>query len=77
VVAGDAVFQVFHLDVVKVDLGCCICCNDNICMLQVYISSVISDVSNVCFKDVYLDVAYVAMTLPACFKCFICFILML
>jgi hypothetical protein len=26
-------FQVFHLDIAKVDLGCCICCNDNIRML--------------------------------------------
>jgi hypothetical protein len=27
------VFQVFYLDVTKVDLRCCICCNDNIRML--------------------------------------------
>ena len=29
-------FQVFDLDVVKVYLRCCICCNDNIHMLSVY-----------------------------------------
>jgi hypothetical protein len=33
-------FQVFRLDVAKVDLRCCICCNDNIRMLQAYVSSV-------------------------------------
>jgi hypothetical protein len=31
-------FKVFHLDVVKVDLRCCICSNDN--MLQAYVLSV-------------------------------------
>ena len=30
-------FQVFHLDVAKVDLGCC---NDNIHILQAYVSNV-------------------------------------
>jgi hypothetical protein len=91
VVLGDALFQVFqvlfqvfHLDVVKVDLGYCICCNDNIRMLQAYVSS-ISDVSDVCFKCVHLDVvkvdlgccndnirmlqAYVSRVLDVCFKC--------
>ena len=63
-VADDTVFQVY---VAKVDLGYCICCNNNIRMLQTYVSSVL-DVSDVCFKCVYLDVAYVAMALPICFK---------
>jgi hypothetical protein len=36
-----------RFDVVKIDLGCCICCNDNIRMLQVYASSV-SGVSSRC-----------------------------
>ena len=73
-VAGDAVFQVFqtlfqvfHLDVAKLDKGCCICFNDIICMLQAYVSSV-SAILDVCFKCVYLDVAYVAIALLACFK---------
>jgi hypothetical protein len=39
-------FQVLRLDVAKVDLGCCICCIDNIRMLQAYVLSV----SDVCFK---------------------------
>jgi hypothetical protein len=37
-------------------------------MLQAYVLSV-SDVSDVCFKCVYLNVAYVAMALPACSRC--------
>jgi hypothetical protein len=41
------VFQVYYQDVAKVDMRCCICCNDNICILQAYVSSV-SGVSNVC-----------------------------
>jgi hypothetical protein len=56
-------FQVFHLNVAKVDLGCCICCSDNIHMLQAYVFMCFS-----CFKsmfqvfhhdvaEVYLDVA--------------------
>jgi hypothetical protein len=36
-----------RFDVVKIDLGCCICCNDNIHMLQTYVSSV-SGVSSGC-----------------------------
>jgi hypothetical protein len=60
--------QVFRLDVVKVDLGCFICCNDNIHMFQAYVQSV-SVVSDVCFKRFYLDVAIVAMAAHACFKC--------
>jgi hypothetical protein len=42
-------FQVFHLDVTKVDLQCCIRCNDNVRMLQAYVSSG-SNVSVICFK---------------------------
>jgi hypothetical protein len=56
-------FEAFHLNVAKVDLGCCICCNNNICMLQAYVFKYFS-----CFKNmfqvfhhnvakVYLDVA--------------------
>jgi hypothetical protein len=41
-------FQVFHLDVETIYLGCCICCNDKIRMLQAYVSSV-SDVCCKCF----------------------------
>jgi hypothetical protein len=69
-VTGDAMFQalfqVFHLDIAKVDLGCCICCNDIIRMLQAYVSTVL-DVSEVCFMCVYMYVAYVAMPIHACF----------
>jgi hypothetical protein len=36
-------------------------------MLQAYVSSV-SDVLDICFKCVYLDVAYVVVALPACSK---------
>jgi hypothetical protein len=43
-------FQVFHLNVTKVDLGCCIRCNGNIRMLQAYVSS-ISGVLDICFKS--------------------------
>jgi hypothetical protein len=60
-------FQVFYLDVAKVDLRCCICCNDNIRMLQVYVLNV-SGVFKHMFQVFRLDVAYVAMALPACFK---------
>jgi hypothetical protein len=42
-------FQVFDLDVAKVYLRCCMCYNDNISMLQVYVFSV-SGISDVCFK---------------------------
>jgi len=58
---------VFHPDVAKVDLECCICCNDNIRMLQAYVSSVFR-----CFKYMFqvfhMDVAYVAMAIHICFK---------
>ena len=69
-------FQVFHLDVAKEDLRCCICCNDNICMLQAYVSSV-SVVSNVCFKCFIMLLHMFAMALYACFKYFRCFRLVL
>jgi hypothetical protein len=69
-------FQVFHLDVAKVDLGCCICCIDNVRMLQAYASRV----SDVCCKCFHLDiskvdvgVAHIAMAIHTCFKCFVCF----
>jgi hypothetical protein len=66
-------FQVFHLDVAKVDLRCCICCNDNICMLQVYVFK--------CFRCIFqvfhLDVAYTCMLQGYVYKCFRCLIRML
>jgi hypothetical protein len=40
-------FQVFRLNVAKVDLECYICCKCNIRMLQAYVSCV----SDVCFKS--------------------------
>jgi hypothetical protein len=70
-------FQVFYLDVAKVNLGCCICCNDNIRMLQAYVSSVL------CVSDVYLKCfiwmlhtllwlyTYVSSVSDLCCKCFI------
>jgi hypothetical protein len=61
-------FQVFHLDVAKVYLGCFICCNDNVCMFQAYVQSV-SVVLDISFKCFHLDVAYVAMVAHAYFKC--------
>jgi hypothetical protein len=70
-------FQMFHLDIAKVDLRCCICCNDNICMLQAYVSSV----SDVCFKCfiwmlhtllwLYTHVSSVSYVSNLCCKCFI------
>ena len=55
--------------------GCCTCCNGYICMLQVYVSNV-SDVSEVCCKCLYIDVAkvdrdvaHVVMAIHVCFKC--------
>jgi hypothetical protein len=70
-------FQVFDLDVVKVDLGYFICYNDNICMFQAYTQSVLV-VSDTCFKCFHLDVAYVAMAIHM-FQVFVfmCFRLML
>jgi hypothetical protein len=66
-------FQVFHLYVTKVDLGCCICCKCNIRMF-----------ASLCFRcfrrlfqmfHLYVlkvdhDIAHVAMATHACFKCF-------
>jgi hypothetical protein len=66
-------FQMFHLDVAEVYLRCCICCNDNIRMLQAYIFKCFRRM----FKAFHLDVAYVVMAILACFKCFGCFKLML
>jgi hypothetical protein len=64
-------FQVFHLYVEKVDMGCCICCNDYIAwckpMFQVF------QVFRRMFQVFHLEVAYVAMVIHACFKCFGCF----
>jgi hypothetical protein len=65
-------FQVFHLDNTKVDLGCFICCNDNIHMFQAYVQSVLV-VSDAYFKCFHLYVACIAMVVHACFKClFLC-----
>jgi hypothetical protein len=73
-------FQVFYLNVAKVDLGCFICCNDNIRMFQAYVQSV-SVVSDACFNCFHLDVAYVCYgythMLSFCFHVFGCFKLML
>jgi hypothetical protein len=48
-------FKCFDLDVAKIYLRCCICCNDNICMLQTYVFK--------CFRRMFqvfwLDVAKV------------------
>jgi hypothetical protein len=41
-------------------------------MLQAYVSNV-SDVSNVFYKYFYLDIAYVAVAMHVCSKCFTCF----
>ena len=41
-------FQVFHLNVVKVYLRCYICCNGNIRILQAYVL-IISDIYFKCF----------------------------
>ena len=60
-------FQVFHLDVAKVDMGCRLCYNDNIRMLQAYVSSVLGIFRRM-FQVFHLDVAYVVMALPACCK---------
>ena len=58
--------QVFHMDVAKVDQRCCICCNSCTRMLQTSIPNVSSVFSDVCYKCVYLDVAYVS---HICFLC--------
>jgi hypothetical protein len=66
VVAGNAVcfrhfilmFQMFHLDVAKVHLGCCICCNDNI-----------RHVASLCFKCYRCFQAYVSSVPSRCCIC--------
>jgi hypothetical protein len=66
-------FQVFHLDVAKVDLRCCICCNNNIRMLQTYVS-VVSDVCFKCFIGIlqkYIWMLHNMHVSRACFQCFI------
>jgi hypothetical protein len=65
--AFQALFQVFHLDIAKVDLRRCIGCNGIIRMLQAYVSTIL-DVSEICFKCVYLDIAYVVMPIHVCFS---------
>jgi hypothetical protein len=89
VAADDVVFQVFQAfqtnvssvssGCCRVDLGCFICCNDNICMFQAYVQSV-SVVSDACFLCFHLDVAYVCygcthmfqVFVFMCFRCCIC-----
>ena len=45
-----------HLDVVKVDLECCICCHDNIRILQSVCVGVESDQQvNICSFSVHCD----------------------
>ena len=64
----------FYLDVVKVYLRCCICCNDNIRMLQAYIFKCFRRMFQVFHLDVAkidLDVAYTFMLHEYTFKCFI------
>jgi hypothetical protein len=62
-------FQLFYLDIVKVDLRCFICCNDNIRIFQVYVQSVLV-VSDTCFKCFHLDVAYIALDTHVSSVCF-------
>jgi hypothetical protein len=72
-VAGDIVFQCFrcfkvmfqvsHLDFVKVDLRCCICCNQ-----YMHVASLCFKCFRYMFQVFYLDVAYVAMVLYVCSK---------
>jgi hypothetical protein len=72
-------FKGFRLDVSKVDLGC-VCCNNDIHMLQAYVSSV-SYISNVCFKCfiwmLHMLLWLYTYVLSICFECFKCFRLML
>jgi hypothetical protein len=72
--------QVFRLDVVKVDLGCFICCNDNIHMFQAYVQRI--SVVSACFKCFHLDIVYVCYDYTCIFQvfvfmCFRCFRLIL
>ena len=69
-------FQLFCLDFAKVDLGCCICCNDNIRMLQAYVSSVLGVFK--CFIWMLHMLLWLYTHVSGlCFKCFSCFKLML
>ena len=80
-------FQVFHLDVAKVYLRCCICCNDNIRMLQAYVFKCFICIFQVFHLDVTkvdLDVAnarmsqeYVLSVSGVSYVCCTCFIWML
>jgi hypothetical protein len=73
-------FQVFHLDVTKIDLRCFICCNDNIGMLEAYILSVlgVSDVCSKCFISMLHILLWLHMHVSSvCLKCFGYFGLML
>jgi hypothetical protein len=81
-------FQVFYLNVAKVNMRCC---NGNIRMMQAYVLivscvlDVLFQISSGCFKS-SSSVAHVAMVIHACFKhmfqvfhlssdvCCICFI---
>jgi hypothetical protein len=60
-------FQVFYVDVAKVDLGCCVH------MLQAYVSSVLN-VSDICFKwfiwMLHMLLWLYTHVLRVCFKCF-------
>jgi hypothetical protein len=60
-------FQLFQMYVSSVSyeycesrLGCCICCNGCIRMLQEFVLNVSSIFSYICCKFVYLDVAFVS-----------------
>jgi hypothetical protein len=65
--------QLFHMDVAKVDRGCCTCCNCFRGMLQAYVLSV-SDVSEVCFicgfrthvASVFIWISHMFHTYVAC-----------
>jgi hypothetical protein len=66
-------FQVFHLNVTKVDPGCCICCKDNICMFASRYFRCFRRLFQMFHLDVSQvdpDVAHVAMATHTCFKCF-------
>ena len=55
----SSVFGVSDLDVVKVDIGCCVCCKP---MFQVF------QVFRRVFQVFCLEVTYVVMAIHACFK---------
>jgi hypothetical protein len=46
-------FQLFHLNIAYVSYGCCICCSDYTCMLQVCVPNV-SPVSDVCCMAIHI-----------------------